>query len=100
VKISGRVVIDAHAFYLCQGEDAPELKRNEEGELAAAAAAKSREQADEEKPPPQSSPASEERHEELRTLTDPECMLAVARVRGFDLGTKEWCKYPHTQTPT
>jgi hypothetical protein len=30
--------------------------------------------------------------EELRPLTDEQCLLAVPRVKGFILGRKEWCK--------
>lgn len=32
------------------------------------------------------------RNEDLKPLTDDECMLAVPRVMGFDLQEKEWCK--------
>lgn len=34
-----------------------------------------------------------ERKEELRALTDTECILAVPRVKGFDLKAKEWCTH-------
>jgi hypothetical protein len=34
-----------------------------------------------------------ERKEELRPLTDTECIMAVPRVKGFDLKTKEWCTH-------
>jgi hypothetical protein len=37
-------------------------------------------------------PASEERKEELQPLTDLECIMAVTRVKGFDLAAKEWCE--------
>lgn len=33
-----------------------------------------------------------QRNENLRPLTDDECLLAVPRVKGFDLQGKEWCK--------
>jgi hypothetical protein len=33
-----------------------------------------------------------ERNEDLRPMTDIECILAVPRVKGFDLNEKEWCK--------
>ncbi|OTA69212.1 P-loop containing nucleoside triphosphate hydrolase protein [Hypoxylon sp. EC38] len=35
----------------------------------------------------------DERHEDLRPLTDEECILAVPRVKGFDLRTKQWCYF-------
>lgn len=34
-----------------------------------------------------------QRNEELNTLTETEFILAPPRVRGFDLRTKEWCKF-------
>ena len=33
-----------------------------------------------------------ERNENLRPMTDKECILAVPRLKGFDLLSKEWCK--------
>lgn len=30
--------------------------------------------------------------EELRPLTDEQCLFAVPRVKGFALSRKEWCK--------
>jgi len=38
-------------------------------------------------------PSAEERDEEIRALTDVECLLAAPRVRGFDLPAKEWCEF-------
>lgn len=35
---------------------------------------------------------TESRREDLRPLSDLECILANPRVKGFDLGTKEWGK--------
>ncbi|RSL72170.1 hypothetical protein CEP53_001209 [Fusarium sp. AF-6] len=37
--------------------------------------------------------SKKERMEEIRPLTDLECILAVPRVKGFDLSTKEWCEF-------
>ncbi|KAF2257757.1 hypothetical protein CC78DRAFT_588021 [Lojkania enalia] len=34
-----------------------------------------------------------ERNENLRPMTDIECILAVPRVKGFDLNNKEWCEF-------
>jgi len=36
--------------------------------------------------------AKAERKEDLRPMTDLECILAVPRGKGFDLVAKEWCK--------
>jgi hypothetical protein len=30
--------------------------------------------------------------QELRPLTDEQCLFTVPRVKGFTLGRKEWCK--------
>lgn len=38
-------------------------------------------------------PRKDERKEELLALTDTECILAVPRVKGFDLKAKEWCTH-------
>jgi hypothetical protein len=33
------------------------------------------------------------RNEDLTPMTDLECLLAVPRVKGFDLKAKEWCEF-------
>jgi len=38
-------------------------------------------------------PAKKDRMEELRDLTDTECIITAPRVKGFDLKAKEWCMH-------
>ncbi|KAN0069529.1 P-loop containing nucleoside triphosphate hydrolase protein [Elaphomyces granulatus] len=86
--VSGRVIVDAYAFYLRQGIHSPDLVRNAGRKpLAPNSTGPNFEQRNSQ------GPASEERKEELQPLTDLECILAVPRVRGFDLMTKEWCEF-------
>lgn len=99
-------MVDAHAFYFCQSKVAPRLtesilevfeeKSDEEEE-------EEDEEEDEQMSDDESgkdTPAESEgiedkskRNENLKPLTDDECMLATPRVKGFDLHGKEWCKY-------
>ncbi|KAK6506062.1 hypothetical protein TWF506_010986 [Arthrobotrys conoides] len=81
--ISGRVVVDAYAYYRCQNKVAPELSRTPgEGNKVTIL------DYDEET----KTPAKYERNEELTPLTDMERLLTIPRVKGFDLSTKEWCE--------
>jgi hypothetical protein len=84
-QVSGRVIIDAYAFYIRQEISLPDLARIANG-MPSIATEPNAGQRD------SRSPASEERKEEMPPLRDLECILAVPRVRGFDLMTKEWCE--------
>ena len=101
--INGRFVVDAHAFYFCQSKVAPKLA---ESILDASNQEEEEEEEDEEdededesddesgKDTPAESEGIEDkgkRNENLKPLTDDECMLAAPRVMGFDLHEKEWC---------
>ena len=89
MKISGRVIIDAYAFHHCQESTPPPLQRNEDDELPMDTAS----DAGDYRPLSNLNPISDERHEDLRSLTDTECILSVAHVKGFDLAKKQWCKW-------
>lgn len=92
LQLSGRVIIDAYAFYNLQSKIPPELRKETDTTEADIVAGLAEELA------PDTlncrGPLSEERDEEIRALTDLECLLATPRVRGFDLQAKEWCKLP------
>ena len=103
-------MVDAHAYYFCQNTVAPKLSENILQE-----AKKQDEQNDDveddlmededdendsgEDTPPESEGSEDKskRNENLKPLTDDECMLAVPRVKGFDLQEKEWCKFCDTK---
>ncbi|KAH8647491.1 P-loop containing nucleoside triphosphate hydrolase protein [Tricladium varicosporioides] len=86
--ISGRVVIDTYAFYLCQNLLPLRLTPlNPDNPPYASSSNKIQ------KLKERHSPASEDRKEDMQLLSDLECMLTVPHVRGFDLKTKEWCKF-------
>ncbi|KAH0557005.1 hypothetical protein GP486_005209 [Trichoglossum hirsutum] len=85
--VSGRVVIDAYAFYKCQNKEVPKLSQNAAGGSPAKTINKSAEASG------GHDPGEKERHEELHPLTDIECITAVSRVKGFDLKSKEWCEF-------
>lgn len=89
MQISGRVIVDAYAFYHCQDSTPPPLQRNEDDELPMEMAS----DAGDFRPRSDLSPISDERHEDLRSLTDIECILSVAHVKGFDLAKKQWGKW-------
>jgi hypothetical protein len=88
LQISGRAIIDAHAYYVCQKSMAQNLLRGIEEKPASGS----------------ESPSSEEettgnennnnltRNEDLKEMTDIECILANPRVKGFDLKSKEFCE--------
>ncbi|KAJ4300797.1 hypothetical protein N0V90_002885 [Kalmusia sp. IMI 367209] len=105
--IAGRFIVDAHAYYFCQNEVAPKLVDNIWGSLDK----KDDEEEDEERNTDsegesdedndqdgRATPRSDEtedkskRNENMKPLTDDECILTVPRVRGFDLQGKEWCQ--------
>ncbi|KUL87578.1 hypothetical protein ZTR_04635 [Talaromyces verruculosus] len=86
--VSGRVIIDAYAFYTRQDVTLPSIR--EDPERTPSSPSSTSENADDQ---PRRRPAETERKEDLRTLTDLECMLAVPRVRDFDLMTKQWCEF-------
>jgi len=89
MQISGRVVIDAYAFYKCQNNLPPTLIRTLSAE------SKSTDELDDEVvlgEPGKDTPVKDERKEELPKLTDLECILASPRVKAFDLKTNEWCE--------
>ncbi|XXH01333.1 RasGAP protein [Hypoxylon texense] len=84
--VSGRVVVDAFAYYRCQKQIPPSLPRlvnDEDAEPGTGASGLLPEPKDAE---------LGERHEDLRPLTDDERLLAVPLVRGLDLATKTWCR--------
>ncbi|KAH7176177.1 P-loop containing nucleoside triphosphate hydrolase protein [Dactylonectria macrodidyma] len=68
--ISGRIIVDAYAHYKVQEQVPP---------------ARSKKREDKSK--------SVGRSEDLSPLTDLECLLAVPRVKGLDLSTKEWSEF-------
>ncbi|KAJ4354401.1 uncharacterized protein N0V89_006137 [Didymosphaeria variabile] len=107
--IAGRFVVDAHAYYFCQSEVAPKLidsileapgQKNEDDnedddeDLCDEDLYDGKEDEDSGKITPAEIEASNDqsqRNEDLKPLTDDECLLAVPRVKGFDLQGKEWC---------
>ena len=116
VKVSGRVIVDAFAYYKFQGdsEDAPpplglllvngkeklpglmnvvedDADSDATSETGTSGSDKSSSDSSDERPKNLIT-AEIERNEDLRPMTDIECILAVPRVRGFDLDTKEWCE--------
>ncbi|KAL1599765.1 hypothetical protein SLS60_007569 [Paraconiothyrium brasiliense] len=103
--IAGRFVVDAHAYYFCQSEVAPKLvdsilgtpgQKNDDDDDD-----DDEEDSDDDyvvedggKDTPAETEANNDksqRNENLKPLTDDECLLAVPRVKGFDLQGKEWC---------
>ncbi|KAJ6004597.1 hypothetical protein N7540_012966 [Penicillium herquei] len=85
--ISGRVIIDAYAFHHCQEYAIPVLRRSDEDEPPTDTSSVSEEYF-------RTDPTvSDERDEDLRSLTDIECILSVAHVKGFDLTKKQWCEF-------
>ncbi|KAK6503299.1 hypothetical protein TWF481_008326 [Arthrobotrys musiformis] len=82
--VSGRVIVDAYAYYKCQSQMAPRLSRDREG--ATPAEPPENEQT-------QTLPGRKERKEELFPLSDAELLLCIPRVKGFDLKTKEWAEF-------
>ena len=116
VKVSGRVIVDAFAYYKLQGDsdEAPPplglllgkveeklrgLMNVVEDDADSDATSETGTSESEEpssdtsdKRPEDPITAETERNEDLRPMTDVECILAVPRVKGFDLDTKEWCK--------
>ncbi|KAI0380663.1 P-loop containing nucleoside triphosphate hydrolase protein [Hypomontagnella monticulosa] len=82
--VSGRVIVDAYAFYHCQEVVPPTLHQSITPETD------SEEGSDDDVE--ESTLGDDDRHEDLRPMTDEECILAVPRVKGFDLRTKQWCQ--------
>ncbi|RSL61419.1 hypothetical protein CEP51_013638 [Fusarium floridanum] len=86
--VRGRVIVDAFAFYHCQDDMPPTLLRggnvtddeSESGDTEATSVVGDK-------------AGNLTRHEDLSPLTDEQCLLAVPRVRGFDLETKKWCQF-------
>ncbi|RSM08156.1 hypothetical protein CEP52_004897 [Fusarium oligoseptatum] len=97
-QVSGRIIIDAHAYINCQ-EDLPPQPRLGRSEvwMQPVCLEEAPEESDDEASSDDGSEHGEaskkERMEEIRPLTDLECILAVPRVKGFDLSTKEWCEF-------
>ncbi|RTE76413.1 hypothetical protein BHE90_009099 [Fusarium euwallaceae] len=97
-QVSGRIIIDAHAYINCQ-EDLPPQPRLGRSEvwMQPVCLEEAPEESDDEASSDDGSEHGEaskkERAEEIRPLTDLECILAVPRVKGFDLSTKEWCEF-------
>ncbi|KAI5868704.1 hypothetical protein GGS23DRAFT_546831 [Durotheca rogersii] len=96
--ISGRVIIDAYAYFTCQDSPRkPKLIRAKFLNRPSGPPDIPSEDTDDESDisDNQSSggEASVERKEDLSPLSDSERMLAVPRVRGFDLAAKEWCEF-------
>ncbi|KAI1392918.1 P-loop containing nucleoside triphosphate hydrolase protein [Hypoxylon trugodes] len=85
--VSGRVIVDAHAFYHCQEKVPPTLRRAANPELSAEEDVKVALSLVKKRS------GDDERREDLRPMTDEECILAVPRVKGFDLRTKQWCYF-------
>ena len=116
VKVSGRVIVDAFAYHKLQGDsdEAPPplrlfpvkvkekllslMKVVEDDEDSDATSETGTSESDKsssdtsDERPKNPITAEIERNEDLRPMTDFECILAVPRVKGFDLDTKEWCK--------
>jgi hypothetical protein len=89
--VSGRVIVDAYAYYKCQNFVPPfPLVENDEGNGAGNLTSDAQPVAEEKG-------KKVERKEDLTPMTDLECMLAVPRVKGFDLKVKEWCKWTRTE---
>ncbi|KAJ5611870.1 hypothetical protein N7528_008975 [Penicillium herquei] len=87
--ISGRVIIDAYAFYHCQNSKAPALRQKEDDEILTDTSSDSEDYPDQ----TGSTPVKDERREDLRNLTDTECILSAPHAKGFDLRKKEWCEF-------
>ncbi|KAF2176932.1 P-loop containing nucleoside triphosphate hydrolase protein [Zopfia rhizophila CBS 207.26] len=73
--VSGNIVVDAYAYYEVQDQVGPEM---------VVTARESRSEKQEK---------NSGRKEDIVPLTDVECILAVPRVKGFDLVGKEWCEF-------
>ncbi|KAI1416418.1 P-loop containing nucleoside triphosphate hydrolase protein [Hypoxylon sp. FL1857] len=80
--VSGRVIVDAHAFYHCQEKVPPFIQQSIKSETSS-----------EDSTGKLALEDDDDRHEDLRPLTDEECILAVSHVKGFDLRTKQWCYF-------
>lgn len=104
--MSGRVIIDAFAYYGSQNIVKPELRPLFEGEEKHESAAgadipdeghtKSPSDADSIAEGPEPTTAAPgrpvSRCEDFRSLADEHCLLATPWLTGFDLKTKEWGK--------
>lgn len=118
--MSGRVIVDAYAYHRLQGDSAnappsldllpvkvadkpldpidivrddvdSDVDSDASSETGIVVSENSSRNASDKRPEAQTT-AKMERIENLRPMTDVECILAVPRVKGFDLQTKEWCK--------
>ncbi|PHH59923.1 hypothetical protein CDD81_2382 [Ophiocordyceps australis] len=83
--ISGRVIIDSHAYYACQ-EKVPLALRIWGAKTGSGAQRSDRLVDDDED-------TKYKRKEDLKSLSNDECVIANPRVRGFDLKAKEWCEF-------
>ncbi|KAI0098082.1 P-loop containing nucleoside triphosphate hydrolase protein [Nemania sp. FL0031] len=108
--VSGRIIVDAYAYYKVQNQVAPDLARldrsrqdfgsflqlydfmAEDKDSRRSSLSDSSDDQEEEK-------GDKDRHRDLNRkedfvpLTDLECILTVHRVKGFDLISKEWCEF-------
>ncbi|RYP73793.1 hypothetical protein DL771_003371 [Monosporascus sp. 5C6A] len=93
--VDGRVVVDAHAFYHCQNRATPALDRSLSGEMETESESESESEpeSESESEPRKSHRVSTERNEDLKSMTEVECIMALPRVRGFDLRDKIWCEF-------
>lgn len=120
VQVSGRVVIDAHAYYTSKNMNKPALSPLHPTNKSGKAEKKTKKAVPRPPPPPpppkykgeedaeRSGPEMvvaktankpPERVETLDSLTDLECLLAMSWVMGLDLKTKEWGMYPSADFP-
>jgi len=113
IQIDGRVIVDGFGYFKGQNQVIPKLSRNilkletetdsdEEEEEQSDSGSESDNDDDDENGNDGAKPDSAkvvvtnpnlQRNEEFNELTPIECILAPPRVRGFDLRTKEWCKF-------
>ncbi|KAI0411715.1 P-loop containing nucleoside triphosphate hydrolase protein [Xylaria grammica] len=93
--VSGRVIIDAYAYYKCQNKVAPDLGRVTQGQPVDSTntSESGRVHETSEEHSGKGEPTKSERKEDLRSLSDIERILAVPLVKGFDLNAKEWCEF-------
>jgi len=110
IQIDGRVIVDGFGYFKGQNQVIPKLSRNilkletetDSDEEESDSGSESDNDDDDENENDDTKPDSAkvvvtnpnlQRHEEFNELTPIECILAPPRVRGFDLRTKEWCKF-------
>ncbi|KAI0966031.1 P-loop containing nucleoside triphosphate hydrolase protein [Xylaria arbuscula] len=114
--VSGRVIVDAYAYHKVQNQVAPDLVRLDksrqnfqsflqlyeflaEDKYRRRSSLSSISSSSDEAEPYDKDERDKDRHKSLNRkedvvpLTDLECVLAVPRVKGFDLIAKEWCEF-------